>query len=61
MTLFQLQCFVSVANTLNFTRSANELYITQPALSKSISSLEQELNLAAAHPIQTFCLSDGSW
>lgn len=45
MTLFQLQCFVSVANTLNFTRSANELYITQPALSKSISSLEQELNL----------------
>lgn len=45
MTLFQLQCFVSVSNTLNFTRSANELYITQPALSKSISSLEQELNL----------------
>lgn len=45
MTFFQLQCFVAVSNTLNFTRAANELYITQPALSKSISSLEQELNL----------------
>lgn len=45
MTLFQLRCFVSVADTLNFTRSANELYISQPALSKSISALEQELNL----------------
>lgn len=45
MTLFQLQCFISVANTLNFTRSASDLFITQPALSRSISSLEQELNL----------------
>lgn len=45
MTLFQLQCFISVAKTLNFTRSASELFITQPALSRSVSSLEQELNL----------------
>ncbi len=45
MTFFQLQCFVSVSNTLNFTKSAADLYISQPALSKSISSLEQELQI----------------
>ena len=43
MTLIQLQCFLSVSRTLNFTRSANELFFTQSTLSKNIASLEKEL------------------
>ncbi len=43
MNLVQLQCFLSVSRTLNFTRSANELFFTQSHLSKNIASLEKEL------------------
>jgi len=38
----QLRCFLTVARYLNFTQSANELFISQPALSHNISSLERE-------------------
>lgn len=38
-----LTYFREVAKTQNFTRSAQELYITPSALSKAISSLEEEL------------------
>ncbi len=43
MTLVQLQCFLSVSRTLNFTRSASELFFTQSNLSKNIAALEKEL------------------
>ena len=43
MELNALQCFIATAKYLNFTKAANELYISQPTLSYHISNLEQEL------------------
>jgi DNA-binding transcriptional LysR family regulator len=43
MDLKQIRTFISVANTLNFTKSAEELFITQSNVSKIIKSLEDEL------------------
>lgn len=43
MNTTQLECFLAVANFLNFSRAAEQLRITQPAVSHQISSLEDEL------------------
>lgn len=43
MTLVQLRHLLSIADTGSFTRSASQLHITQPALSRSIKALELEL------------------
>jgi DNA-binding transcriptional LysR family regulator len=43
MTLVQLRHLISLAETGSFSRSAEALFITQPALSRSIRSLEDEL------------------
>ena len=43
MNTTQLECFLAVANFLNFSRAAEQLHITQPAVSHQISSLEDEL------------------
>lgn len=43
MTLSQIQTFVVVSQTLNFTGAAQELGITQPAISTQIQLLEEEL------------------
>ena len=43
MTLVQLRHLISLAATGSFTRSANESSVTQPALSRSIQTLEEEL------------------
>lgn len=45
MNSTQIQCFMTAARLLNFTRAAEELFITQPALSRNISGLEEELKL----------------
>lgn len=45
MTIFQIQCFLSVAETLNFTEAANRLFIAQSSLSRNISHLEEEIGL----------------
>lgn len=45
MTLNQLESFVVLAQRLNFTQAADDLFISQPALSRMISALEQELGL----------------
>jgi len=39
-----LSAFIAVSNTQSFSRAAEQLFITQPAVSKRISSLEGELN-----------------
>jgi len=44
MTLQALTYFISVARHRSFTKAAEECYVTQPALSRSISDLEQELH-----------------
>ena len=44
MNYEHLKKFVIVAKNLNISKSAEELYITQPALSKTILELEKELN-----------------
>lgn len=43
MNTSQLECFVRVAETLNFQQTAEALHISQPAVSKQIASLEDEL------------------
>jgi DNA-binding transcriptional LysR family regulator len=45
MDVQQLQLFVSVAQTLNFTRTAEKFYMTQPAVSHSISMLEKDIGV----------------
>jgi len=46
MNLSQLYYFRKLAQLQHYTKAAKELYITQPSLSDSISSLEQELGLS---------------
>lgn len=43
MTLVQLRHLISLAQTGSFSRSAAALFLTQPALSRSIRALEDEL------------------
>ena len=43
MNTVQLECFLAVAEYLNFSRAAESLKITQPAVSHQITSLEDEL------------------
>lgn len=46
MTLRQLQCFAAVARNLSYTKAADELHLTQPAVSMQIRQLEQQAGLA---------------
>ena len=43
MNTTQLECFLAVANFLNFSRAAEQLRITQPAVSYQVNTLEDEL------------------
>lgn len=45
MNTIQLECFISVAEHLNFSRASEELKITQPAVSHQIRALEDELGV----------------
>ncbi|WP_338596521.1 LysR family transcriptional regulator [Clostridium baratii] len=46
MNLQQLEYFKVIAETKNFTTASNILSVTQPALSKAISKLEEELDVS---------------
>ena len=45
MTLNQLKYFQAIARSENYRAAAEELYISQPSLSRSIDSLEDELGV----------------
>lgn len=45
MHLKQIECFVNLAETLNFSRTAEYLFITQPTVTHQINTLEEELGL----------------
>jgi len=51
MTLDQLRIFIAVAEHLHFSRAAEELYITQPAVSAAIQSLEEQYGVKLFHRI----------
>ena len=45
MNTTQLDCFMAVANYLNFSRAAEHLRLSQPAVSHQINALEDELDV----------------
>ena len=45
MEIRQLKYFAAVADTLNFSRAAETLFISQSALSKQVADLERELGM----------------
>ena len=46
MDIQSIQAFLSVSETGSFSRAADALFLTQPAISKRIRSLEQSLGIA---------------
>ena len=42
----QIECFLEAGKHLNFTKAAQNLYLPQPAVSRYISALEQELGVS---------------
>jgi DNA-binding transcriptional LysR family regulator len=46
MENFKLKVFRVVADTLNFRRAAEELCMTQPAVTSQVKSLEESLGIA---------------
>jgi DNA-binding transcriptional LysR family regulator len=49
MELRQLRAFAAVARLGSFTAAADELYVTQSALSQQVAKLERELGVALLH------------
>lgn len=45
MNMFQLNCFLAVANSLSFARAAEQMNVSQPAITHQIKMLETELNV----------------
>jgi DNA-binding transcriptional LysR family regulator len=46
MDLYQVRYFLTIAETGNFSRAAERLYLSQPSLSTGIKKLEQEFGVA---------------
>ena len=48
MELHQVRYYVALCKTLNFTRAAEACNVSQPALTRAIQKLEEELEPALA-------------
>lgn len=46
MDIHTLQCFLTLAHDLNFTKAAEKEHITQSSLSRKINGLEDELGIS---------------
>ena len=47
MNIRQLQYFVDLSETLNFTKTAQNFYISQTAITKQIQCLEGDLDISS--------------
>ena len=45
MEIYQIRTFLTVARLAHLTRAAEQLHLTQPAVSKQLKVLEQELGV----------------
>lgn len=45
MNLNHLRVFLTVANTLSFSKASKELHVSQPTISVQVKNLEQELGV----------------
>ena len=55
MDIFHMRCIVRAAETLNFSQTAKEMYITQSAVTQQIASVEGELG------VKLFRKKDETW
>lgn len=46
MTITQIRYFIAVANHMNFTRAASQMFVTQQVISKQVKHLEEEIGFA---------------
>ncbi|NMM64598.1 LysR family transcriptional regulator [Clostridium sp. P21] len=46
MNEIQIKCFLEIAYEKSFTKAANKLYITQPAISRYMAAFEKELKIS---------------
>ena len=44
MTIVQIKYFITVVKCASYTKAAEQLFISQPALSRHIKNMEEELN-----------------
>lgn len=52
MNSSQIKCFLAAAKYLNFTKAAKEVFLSQPGLSRQISTLENELGVMLFERLQ---------
>lgn len=45
MNIFQIECFLALSQSLNFTQTAEDMFISQPTLSRTIASLERDIGV----------------
>ena len=45
MNLKQIEAFIKIANNQSFSKTAREMYLTQPTVSAAIKNLEDELGI----------------
>ena len=53
MELRQLNYFIAISDAKSFTRAAEKLYVSQPALTGQINALENELGMKLFEQIRT--------